>query len=139
MEEKIPSFQGTSRSQTHLTVGEGQYTLLLPRQRSTASGKGAEKKPSVLWRGGKPTGPRTHANTKPPSATTGGRTRSSLSPKTIHRPRLRVWPHWEEGKGTLGVLPPRHRPLGPVQYLGQTMKTQNSLCSQQVTSSNINC
>lgn len=73
--------------------------------------------------GGKPTGPRTHANTKPPFATTGGRTRSSLSPKTIHRPRLRVWPHWEEGKGTLGVLLPRHRSLGPVQYSGQTMKT----------------
>lgn len=106
IEEKIPYFQGTSRSQTHLTVGEGQYTLLLSRQRSMASGKGAEKKPSVLWRGRKPNGPRTHANTKPSSATPGGRTKSSLSPQTIHRPRLRVSPHWEEEKGTMGVLPP---------------------------------
>lgn len=57
MEEKIPYFQETSRSQTHLTMGEGQYTLLLPRQRSMASGKGAEKKPSVLWRGPLAPGP----------------------------------------------------------------------------------
>lgn len=83
MEEKISCFQGRSASQTHLTLGDGQKTLLLPRQRSTASGRG--QKPHSMGGAGNPLGPGSYTNTKHSSDNPARGTWKSLLAKTNPR------------------------------------------------------